>query len=84
MRDNLLYDAFTDLQAGDAAAAESKLALLESLDQKARKSLPARALAASARLGWPGRAALALALTGYVSVLGHRGLSVGGEPSRAS
>lgn len=66
MRDNLLYDAFNDLQARDIAGAKGKLDLLAQLDPQARRSLPARALAGSMRLGWPGRKALALVLSGYV------------------
>lgn len=71
MRDNLLYDAFTDLQAGDASAARQKLDLLAQLDPTSRRSLPARALAGSMRLGWPGRKAMALALSSYVGWKGR-------------
>lgn len=69
MRDNLLYDAFTDLQAKDAEAARRKLELLEQLDPPSRRSVPARALAATMRAGWPGRMAMGLVLQSYVGLV---------------
>lgn len=69
MRDNLLYDAFSDLQAGNVDGARGKLAALAQLDPQARRSVPARALAGAMRLGWPGRKALSLALSGYVGLV---------------
>ncbi|HLU38759.1 MAG TPA: glycosyltransferase [Planctomycetota bacterium] len=67
MRDNLLYDAFRDLLDRDVEAARDKLELLADLDPGARRSTPARALSAAARLGWPGRTALRLAVRGFVA-----------------
>lgn len=73
MRDNLLYDAFGDLEAGDRHAAEAKLELLAELDPEARKSLPARVLVGAARSGAVGRAALRFGLTAYVGMAARRG-----------
>ncbi len=67
MRDNLLYDASVDLQARRFDATQDKLTLLGELDPPARRSAPARVVAAAARLGWPGRRALLLALSGYIA-----------------
>ncbi|MEZ5966292.1 MAG: glycosyltransferase [Planctomycetota bacterium] len=69
MRDNLLYDAFADLEAGELGAARDKLELLAELDPRARRSAPARAVATALRLGWPARKALSLALSGYVGLV---------------
>jgi GT2 family glycosyltransferase len=71
MRDNLLLDAFLDLQARRPHDARAKLDLLGNLDPSARRSLPAKAVAAAARLGWPGRQALGCALAGYVAWAGR-------------
>jgi GT2 family glycosyltransferase len=67
MRDNLLYDALGDLERRDRAAAQEKLDLLARLDPRARASAPARAVASALHLGWPGRAALRLAVSGWVA-----------------
>lgn len=73
MRDNLLYDAYADLEAGDRDAAQRKLDLLEELDPQARRSLPARVLGGAARSGAVGRAALRIGLAAYVGMAARRG-----------